>query len=261
MSSSEEFLSIDTPENVAFGYEVVGIGSRFIAGMFDSAIIATAVALLALLLFSLFQASDSATASVFIAIGIFIAFVILTGYYIFFEMLWNGRSPGKRIAGLRVIKQDGTPISLSESIIRNLVRTIDSLPALYGVGIVTMFIDGRSRRLGDMMAGTLVVRDSEDISLESVTTPLRRPYLRRPLNDEEEEAHRWPVHLLEDSDIQLAENFLRRRYELNNAEILAQEIMQKLMKKMKISTANNAFRSNTYYILDTIIREYRHNTT
>ena len=63
-----------------------------------------------------------------------ISFALLWGYYIFFEMLWNGQSPGKRLVGLRVLKADGTPITLTESIVRNLVRLIDFLPLFYGLG-------------------------------------------------------------------------------------------------------------------------------
>ncbi len=95
-----------------------------------------------------------------------ISFILLWGYYIFFEILWNGQSPGKRWVGLRVIRIDGTPITLSESIIRNLVRIIDFLPTAYGVGVVTMFINTNSRRVGDLAAGTIVVHDREAKGLE-----------------------------------------------------------------------------------------------
>lgn len=259
MSSSEEFLTIETPENVTFGYEVVGIGSRFIAGIIDSAIIGSAIGLLILLVFWLFRASNAESSSIFLAIGFIIGFAILWGYYIFFEMLWNGRSPGKRIAGLRVIKQDGTPISLSESIIRNLVRTIDSLPALYGLGIITMFIDDQSRRLGDIMAGTLVVRDSEDISLASLTAPRKAAPANATIEDPEEEANRWPVQFLTEADIRLAEEFLSRRYQLNNAQKLGHEITLKLLKKMKVPASNSLFMSNPINALDSIVREFRRN--
>ncbi|MEK7327557.1 MAG: RDD family protein, partial [Chloroflexota bacterium] len=94
-----------------------------------------------------------------VAIFGLISFAFFWGYYILFEMLWNGQSPGKRWVGLRVIRTDGTPITLTESIIRNLVRLVDFLPAYYGVGVVTMFINEQSRRLGDLAAGTLVVHD------------------------------------------------------------------------------------------------------
>ncbi len=257
MSSSDEFLNIDTPENVAFGYEVVGIGSRFIAGIVDSAIIGailTAVALIIVLTASPFDGDNGTLIS---AIGLFLFFVILWGYYIFFEMSWNGRSPGKRMAGLRVIKRDGTPITLSESIIRNLLRTIDSLPAFYGVGIVSMFIDGQSRRLGDIMAGTLVVRDNEDITLENINTKSGRRTLMSAPRQVADGIREWPVHKLNDDDIRLAEDFLQRRYEIKNANDLAYKIARRLMKKMELPASEMVFMSDAIYSLDTIIRQYR----
>src|SRR5262249_22782148 len=174
---------IDTPENVVFGYRVAGIGSRFLAAIIDSALIVVLeiVVNLALLLvvLNLFRESLNSNDNAAIAwlLGLFglIAFAILWGYYIFFELLWNGQSPGKRRMGLRVLRMDGTPITLSESIIRNLVRLVDFLPAYYGVGVVVMFIDGQSRRLGDLAAGTVVVHDRAAVTLESLAAASARP--------------------------------------------------------------------------------------
>ncbi|MEM7334162.1 MAG: RDD family protein [Chloroflexota bacterium] len=255
MTSTDEFLNIETPENVAFGYEVVGIGSRFIAGIVDSAIIGGILAILGVVIFAIASPFNEESSTLLVAIGLFMFFVILWGYYIFFEMSWNGRSPGKRAAGLRVIKRDGTPITLSESIIRNLLRTIDSLPAFYGVGIIAMFIDEKSRRLGDIMAGTLVVRDNEDITLANISAPTRRPAIRAP-SQIDQEAHQWPVHKLNDDDIRLAEDFLVRRAEINNANDLGYKIAKRLMKKMELSTSEMVFMSDTIYALDSIVRQY-----
>src|SRR5262249_1027168 len=155
MTLPDELLSIDTPENVAFGYTVAGIGSRFLAALVDTIIIVTLqiivllVSGFALNRLDLIDALGAWLAAIF---GL-IAFLMFWGYYIFFEMLWNGQSPGKRWAGLRVIRVDGTPVTLAESIIRNLVRIIDFLPIGYGLGIVTMFVNDQARRLGDMAAG------------------------------------------------------------------------------------------------------------
>ena len=92
-----------------------------------------------------------------IAILIFIWFCIYWGYYAAFEALWNGQTPGKRWAGIRVIKETGRPINAFEAIARNLLRVIDFLPVAYGVGIITMLLNSKNRRLGDFVAGTLVV--------------------------------------------------------------------------------------------------------
>ena len=186
MTAPDEFLNIDTPENVVFGYEVVGIGSRFLAALIDTLIIGFLLiatnAILILVFVGGFNNLSSAS-SIVIALISLISFAFFWGYYIFFEMTWNGSSPGKRQVGIRVIRADGTPITLAESVIRNLVRLIDFLPGAYGLGLVTMFIDGKARRLGDLAANTLVVREQTAVSLESlsqITAPSNPVVSRAP---------------------------------------------------------------------------------
>jgi uncharacterized RDD family membrane protein YckC len=234
VSLPDDYLNIDTPENVAFGYEVAGIGSRFLAALVDTlliivlqAIVNVTLLLLAINLFD--QNFDDDTAFVWLA-AVFglIAFAFFWGYYIFFEMIWNGQSPGKRWVGLRVIRADGTPITLAESTIRNLVRLVDFLPAYYGVGVVTMFVNAQSRRLGDLAAGTLVVRDRGPVTLESLATPLTWPTYRLP----DQATTDLPIERLSYQDLQMAEEFLRRRYELTNRASLAQQLAQTLRQRM-----------------------------
>ncbi|MBF8283189.1 MAG: RDD protein [Anaerolineales bacterium] len=244
----DDYLSISTPENVAFGYDVAGIGSRFLAAVVDTLIILVLqvvvnLTLLALVL-SLFRDRldfDSPVVGWLIAAFGLIAFAFFWGYYIFFEMLWNGQSPGKRWAGLRVIRTDGTPITLAESIVRNLVRIVDFLPAYYGVGVVTMFVNGQSRRLGDLAAGTLVVRDRAAVTLESLAArpaaPLAPalPSAADPASPSPTTpATGWPVERLTSHDLEMAEDFLRRRAQLSNRAALAQRIVQALLKQMNV---------------------------
>ena len=243
----DDYLSISTPENVAFGYDVAGIGSRFLAAVVDTLIILVLqgvvnLTLLALVL-SLFRDRldfDSPVVGWLIAAFGLIAFAFFWGYYIFFEMLWNGQSPGKRWAGLRVIRTDGTPITLAESIVRNLVRLVDFLPAYYGVGVVTMFVNGQSRRLGDLAAGTLVVRDRVAVTLESLAARPAPPAPALPSAADPASpspttpATGWPVERLTGHDLEMAEDFLRRRAQLSNRAALAQRIVQALLKQMNV---------------------------
>jgi hypothetical protein len=83
------------------------------------------------------------------------------GYFALFEAFGNGRTPGKRVAKIRVIHQSGRGINFVEALARNLVRFIDYCPSFYAVGMVAIFLSKRNQRLGDMVAGTLVVRDRE----------------------------------------------------------------------------------------------------
>ncbi|MCS6940141.1 MAG: RDD family protein [Roseiflexus sp.] len=158
---------VETPEQIELAYDVAGIGSRFLAAIVDSALIALAELALFFALAQIIGIFEFAE-SVLIAIGAALGFAILWGYYIAFELTWNGQSPGKRLIGLRVVSEGGRPITVVGSIIRNLIRIVDFLPFLYGVGVIAMFIDRRARRLGDLAASTLVVRERADVTLESL---------------------------------------------------------------------------------------------
>jgi len=127
-----------------------------------------------------------------------------------------------------VIRTDGTPISLAESIIRNLVRLVDFLPAYYGVGVVTMFVNEQARRLGDLAAGTLVVRDKVEITLESLRQPAA-PLIISPIVSD------LPVERLGPQDIQLAEDYLRRRKELTVSHSVGKRIVKVLYERMGLS--------------------------
>ena len=259
MAFEDEFLNIDTPENVIFGYEVVGIGSRFMAALVDTlaigvvqVVVYVTMALLAGNLLDVDVFSGWITA----VFGL-IAFVLLWGYYIFFEMLWNGQSPGKRLVGLRVLKADGTPITLTESIIRNLVRLIDFLPVFYGLGVIVMFVNAQSRRLGDLAAGTLVVRDQENLTLEDLTVNPRQHLMRQIPAQIVEQVANWPLERLTKSDVQLAEDYLIRRMELENGPQLSQQILQRLLERMELPEQQ----INVYdrpYVLAQIVKGYRH---
>lgn len=257
MSSPEEYLQIDTPENVVFGYEIVGIGSRFLAALIDTMLIALALVPINVAAYVMFMRNSGQYETTLVTgILIFIGFVLLWGYYIFFELSWNGRTPGKKTLNLRVIRQDGMPITVTESIIRNLVRLVDFLPVAYGLGVVAMFIDSKSRRLGDLAAGTLVVRDQEEVTLESLkksTTPA--VYNLRAPGQIETEARDWPVHLLTEVDIQLAESFLQRHRDLRDPSILAWQIINRLTTRMELPPVSSAV--DHVYAISAILKTYR----
>jgi len=235
MSAPEEILDIHTPENVAFGYQVAGIGSRFLAAMVDTSIIlllqfVVLATFIAILSASGGDISVNQLAPWIIAVLGLIAFLFFWGYYIFFEMLWNGQSPGKRWVGLRVIRSNGTPITLSESLIRNLARLVDLLPAAYGIGIITMFIDQQSRRLGDLAAGTLVVYDRAPISIQSLSVNRMVSFKMQGLTKVSIEG--FPVERLTNDDLNLIEGFLLRRAQLTHRESLAIQILNTFHQRL-----------------------------
>jgi hypothetical protein len=106
-----------------------------------------------------------------IAVYALLNFAVIWGYYICFEWLNHGQTPGKQVARIRVVQLDGSPVSALPAVVRNLVRVIDFLPGGYGVGLIVMFTNDQSRRLGDFAAGTLVVRHQGEIRLADVLTP------------------------------------------------------------------------------------------
>ncbi len=201
----DDLYTIDTPENIEFAYDVAGIGSRFLAAIIDTALILIAEGLV-LYVFGLAVGVITLADSILTAIAALLGFAILWGYYIIFELLWNGQSPGKRMIGLRTVREGGRPITFVSAAIRNFIRIVDFMPVFYGIGVLVMFIDRRARRLGDLAAGTLVVKERRMVSLESLTTIPVPASASSPVLPN--------IHLLNDQDYNLIQEFLRRRNEL-----------------------------------------------
>jgi uncharacterized RDD family membrane protein YckC len=167
MESSSDQLNIETPELVAIEMPLAGIGSRFIAQLVDTLIwgaVFFVVALLLAIFLPMIGAFSKISEQWAVAIVVFIVFLLNWGYFTLFEAFWNGRTPGKRVARIRVIQRSGRAIGLFESMARNFVRYVDWFPGFYGVGVISMFVTRQHQRLGDLAAGTLVVRDRDEES-------------------------------------------------------------------------------------------------
>ncbi len=157
-----EKLTIDTPEQVHLEFVLAGIGSRFMAVLLDSIIQFLLYFVLFIVVAVVLSNPFASTKTWVLAAAFLVFFVITWGYFTLFETFWKGQTPGKRWAGIRVIKDSGRPINIFEAMSRNLVRIVDWLPGVYGVGVVTMMLNARNRRLGDFVAGTLVVHETSD---------------------------------------------------------------------------------------------------
>ena len=166
-------LSIETPELVALDMPVAGIGSRFVAILVDYLIWTVAVIAIVIVI-ALVDPSLSRFSKVgekwATAISIAIPFLLFWGYFTLFEAFWDGRTPGKRIAKIRVIQRSGRGIGLFESMTRNLLRIVDQFPGIYAVGVVSIFLTRDHQRLGDLAAGTLVIHDRENLAELSLTS-------------------------------------------------------------------------------------------
>lgn len=156
---------VATPERVSFGYQVAGLGTRAIAQILDLLIL-SAVLVTVEFAAGAFALLGSSTVAYLVAlIG---GFLVVFGYFWACEALWSGQTVGKRVFHLRAVGDRGEPMTFTQAGIRNVVRIIDFLPYAYGVGLVVLFANGRGKRLGDLAAGTLVVKDSDAIRLWQV---------------------------------------------------------------------------------------------
>ncbi|MEO8632705.1 MAG: RDD family protein [Chloroflexota bacterium] len=151
-------LEVETADHVVLRYDLAGGGNRGFAALVDF-VLATMIFIGAIFLFTLLTAAIGfQTASLFFGIAVLLTFAIAWSYFILFEWLGNGQTIGKRIFGLRVIADDGAPASFTAVLVRNLLRVIDFLPGFYGIGLLAIVVSSRSQRLGDLAAGTFVVR-------------------------------------------------------------------------------------------------------
>ncbi|MFN0120492.1 MAG: RDD family protein [Blastocatellia bacterium] len=242
----EETLIIETPEHVELHFALATMGNRFLACAIDHLLQILTLSLFYLLATNLsdgvkslskYVSAGFSSGSLWImAVAILISFVIFFGYFVIFETLWSGQTPGKRWMKLRVIREDGRPVDVFAALTRNLLRLADMIPPpFYSLGIVTIFANERSKRIGDFVAGTVVVKErmSEAPSFaqvfegEIVDMALRR--VAEPVN------FRGDVRLARPEEIMAVEAFLRRRYELpeHPRGWLAWRIAIPLMEKIR----------------------------
>ena len=217
-------LVIETPERVELYYTRAQVGNRFLAAFIDHLIQLFILAGLALAAYSAQDALDwiwSGLGDWLLAGVILLSFFIYTSYFVIFETIWNGQTPGKRLFRLRVIREDGRPIRFYESLVRNLIRTaLDSMPMvivpLYSIGIVSVFLSGRSKRIGDYVAGTVVIRESETKAptLSDVMALARSESAKDRAVIADAQLFAFDPEKLGQEDFEAMSVYLRRRYDL-----------------------------------------------
>lgn len=247
---TEETLIIETPERVPLEFALASIGNRFLAVAIDHFIQFFSIFLIAWFFLSIagYSASDvtdapdrlfSEAPKWLIAILIVIVFLIFATYFIAFEWLWNGQTPGKRLMRLRVIRDDGRPLTLWEAIARNLLRIADAIPGfvipIYSVGLIVIFSSSRDQRLGDIFAGTVVIRERTDEAPtfdDTFSNKIRDAAFTRVQKSAGIHAN---VAALTMSEIEVVESFLRRRWDLTERQRLwmAWRIALPIMYKLK----------------------------
>jgi len=155
-------LVVATPERVSFDYQVAGLGTRAIAQVLDLLIVGGILTAVYFVALAAELASADTIATLIAVIG---SFVVVFGYFWVSESLWSGQTIGKKVFRLRVVGDRGEPLTFMQAGIRNIVRIVDFLPYAYGIGLVVLFAHGRGKRLGDLAAGTVVVKDSDRVGL------------------------------------------------------------------------------------------------
>jgi len=265
--TNEEILVIETPERVPLHFALASIGNRFLAVAIDHAIQLLTVALIGittaiLASFSIFEQTMSGAPKWVKALSTILLFLVISGYFAFFEWIWNGQTPGKRWMKLRVIREDGRPITFWEASVRNLLRTFDMFfPPFYSVGLVAVFSSTRDQRIGDMVAGTVVVREREAEApafSHLFTTPVSDPALRRSFKPVDFTAS---LNSLTESEIEVVETFLRRRWDLPDfpRQWMAWRVSMPILYKLRPSydTASFTYEGFLEELLHRYLQEHR----
>jgi uncharacterized RDD family membrane protein YckC len=261
--TNDEILVIETPERVALHFGLASIGNRFLACAFDHVL--QALAITVIVLGVLWITDYIALADLFSeapqwvhALLIIVAFLIWSSYFVVFEWLWNGQTPGKRWLKLRVIREDGRPITFWEAAVRNLLRIFDMMPApFYSIGLISVFASSRDQRVGDLVAGSVVVREreAEAPSFDKVfASPVSDTALRRTFKPVEFVAE---LSSLTEGEIQVVEAFLRRRFELPDhaRQWMAWRVATPIMYKIRPSFDPAAFSYEGF--LEELLHRYR----
>jgi uncharacterized RDD family membrane protein YckC len=237
----DDELVIETPERVELHYVLANVGNRFLAAAIDHLIQAALLVAVVLLLFAFDGFSNIggflSGGTWALALGVLAIFAIYWGYFVLFETLWSGQTPGKRIMRLRVVREDGRPVRFFEVFVRNLLRLlIDMQPALsYAIGVVSIIFSARSKRVGDFVAGTVVVKEraTEAPSLNDIVeiSDIEQRRLDRSA------AFNADIRLLTEQEVRAIETFLKRRYELAelNRKNLAMRIAGPISAKLGIN--------------------------
>ena len=264
---TEETLIIETPERVPLHFALASIGNRFLACAFDHALqlLAMASVVIALLWTSdrlvVWYGRLTEAPKWVVAVIILAVFVIWSSYFVIFEWAWNGQTPGKRWLRLRVIREDGRPVTFWEAAVRNVLRIFDMMPwfiiPMYSVGLVAVFCSRRDQRVGDMVAGTVVVREREaqapsfDEVFNSPTSDLalRRSFKPFPFAAD--------VSALAGPEVEVVESFLRRRWDLPDATRawMAWRVATPILHKLRPAFDPAAFTYEGF--LEELLHRYR----
>src|SRR5580704_5977833 len=254
LSSLSDKLTIETPEQMPLEFAVAGIGSRFLAVAVDS-LIQVGIGLGVLILLGILGVTSrwmglrNAGVWLMAALG-FCVFALMFGYFAIFEIIWNGQTPGKRVVGIRAVKETGRPLTPSESIGRNLLRIVDQLPAFYAIGMLVALLNAKNKRLGDFIAGSVVVRESSMKEIKPIW------HTAQSVAEAPAGGVRVSTAALSIEELALIDAFLHRRYDLapDVRSRMAGEILVRVQPKI---VADALVRLSTESLLEALAYERR----
>jgi uncharacterized RDD family membrane protein YckC len=167
-NASYDAILIETPENIAFTYELAGPGTRMMAYMIDFLIGALVMGSFNIVMANMINTSRDPDFSAFLTVllGVMnLLLIFLGGFNLLFEFFMNGQTPGKAAFGIRVIQDNGAAASFQSLVARNVFRLIDcNLPFQYFIGAAALTFSAKCQRFGDMMGGTIVVKERNEMS-------------------------------------------------------------------------------------------------
>lgn len=215
--------NIKTPEGLDLDLTLAGLGSRMIAGVVDLVILGIVVVTFTFAVSALVS-STVLDATVVQGLAAVALTLLVVGYFVGFEALNGGRTPGKRSVGIRVVGFDGEPIGFLAAFLRNLVRVVDFLPMAYGVGAVTVAVTATNQRLGDLVARTIVIRER---------MPHAEP-AEAPSHADLTDLPHWDVSGVTDQDVDILRRFAVRRRSIptDRVEQIAEHLAAKIRPKV-----------------------------
>jgi uncharacterized RDD family membrane protein YckC len=251
-------ISVDTPESIVFDYKVAGVATRAVALLIDSILQTLIFVALLVLVNELDLDLDSIGIAEgwVIAIIIFVVFFVFVLYFAVFESVTHGQTPGKRLLNLRVVREDGQPLSPVDAILRNLIRLIDLFPGVYATGMITMVLNDRSKRLGDFAAGTIVIREGGRVQLASLDVPI----VPLVMTDAQKDIIATAARRLDAPEAEIIESLLKRWFTLHKPEPLAHTALTRIAERIRLPEllTLNIELANPRALLTRLLQQHQH---
>ncbi|WP_243291780.1 RDD family protein [Bacillus sp. FJAT-47783] len=239
---NQEYVDIKTPEFVSLQFRPAGLGSRAAANIIDQIILLIGNVLLFVALIFIFDSDNpfylliEKMSSLLFATFILVLFLINWGYFFAFEYFNGGRTPGKKMMGIRVIQDNGQSITLLSSFIRNFLRVIDYLPFYYFLGMIMLFFHSKHKRIGDLVAGTIVVHERRKKGKKR--SPLEKEIERRGLSHEKLQIGEWELKQLGQKEWELINTYSQRflQMPIHQRNLFTKQIADILLPKIGVES-------------------------